>query len=194
MIPVGDSGEVELIFHSRANQRGRVRKSARVTVNDNSQDNFLLRLNGELYQHNQSDSLKPLALSDPMIHFQPNERGDKKELTVTNVSDQELSISLVSAAPAFFEVDLPGNVKPGESEEIKVKLLKHVEGDRFEKSFTIEMNDAEKTRVTIPVVLASEIPMRTPRPAQKPPQIKQPAKRPDTTSTKASTSAGSSGG
>jgi len=167
VIPVGDSGKVELIFHSHPRQRGRIRKSARVTVNDNSRDNFNLLLSGELYNSGESDSLRPLALSEGMITFNPNDRGEKKEIKVTNESDQELHLEMIADAPGFFDVDLPKKIKPGKSEEIEVKVPKDFSDNKFVKSFTFQMDDSIKTRVTIPVSMVSAIPMTTPPPSTK---------------------------
>jgi hypothetical protein len=118
-----------------------------------------------------------------MIDFTPNDRGEKKEITITNVSDKELHLRLVAGAPEYFEVDLPQKVKAGKSEDLEVKLMEKLPKEKFEKSFTIEMDDSAKTRLTIPVTLVDRIPMQVPpKPAvrrQAPPQKKRAL--PDTT-------------
>ncbi|MFH2057254.1 MAG: hypothetical protein ABIJ61_14950, partial [bacterium] len=44
-------------------------------------------------------------------------------------------------------------IKPEKAKSIKVKIAKGCEEDNFKKSFTIELNNPEKTRYTIPVEL-----------------------------------------
>ncbi len=183
MIPVGDSGEVELIFHAKARQRGILRKSAAVTVNDNSRDKFNLMLNGEMFQHDESDSLKPLALSEAMFSFDPNEKDEWKEIEVTNVSDSDLQLTMIADGPQFFEVKLPDKVKAGKTEKIKVKVLKDSPKPYFDKSFTFEMNDPDTTRLTLPVSLTREIPMTKPNPSPKAAHAKGTKVMPDTAKT-----------
>ena len=76
---------------------------------------------------------------------------DEVEFRITNVSDKDMEISMVACADAYFEVDLPKSISPGESGTAKLKLRKEALGQEFEKSFTIAVNDAEGSRFTVPV-------------------------------------------
>lgn len=76
---------------------------------------------------------------------------DEIEFNIMNVSDQPLDLSLISFDNRYFEVILPKSVNAGETGKGKVKLLKDVLDKKFEKSFTIEVNDAGKSRFTVPV-------------------------------------------
>ncbi len=58
---------------------------------------------------------------------------------------------MVATAGDYFEVELPGSVDPGESVEGVLKLKEFALDKEFEKSFTFDLDDAAKTRFTVPV-------------------------------------------
>ncbi len=81
---------------------------------------------------------------------------DQSPISIENVSDQPLEISLIASEGDYFRLDLPKSVGPGQKVTGKVTLLESAFGNSFEKSFTIELTapggaEATKTRFTVPV-------------------------------------------
>lgn len=177
MVAVGDSANIELIFNAGARRAGRVSKKASVTTNDNSRGNFQLALSGEIYSGFDSTHLVTLSLS--AIEFDPDTKDDEIKIEVTNQSDQKLKMTLIDDPFQFLDIRVDDEeIEPGKSKEIKVKIADDCEKDNFKKSFTIELNDTDKTRYTVPVQLRKVL-------ANKPAELKQgqrpePQKKPST--------------
>lgn len=76
---------------------------------------------------------------------------DEIEFTVHNVSDQPMKLTMIAGADAYFEVDLPESIDAGQTADGKLKLTELGKGNNFEKSFTFEVNDENKSRFTVPV-------------------------------------------
>lgn len=77
---------------------------------------------------------------------------DEMRFTITNVSDQDVDVTLIAWPNSILEkVDLPKKIKAGTSEEGRVKLREDQVEESFEKSFTFEVNDAAKSRFSVPV-------------------------------------------
>ncbi len=156
MVAVGDSAQIELIFSAGARRGGRIAKKATVTTNDNSRGNFSLSLTAEIYS--QPDSLPEIGLDPNVAKFDENNRDDKIKVKVLNKSEQSLKMKLVSYPAGVLKIDVPDkDIKPGDDREIKIEIDKDFDGKEFTKSFTIELNDADSTRYTIPVTLAKAV-------------------------------------
>jgi hypothetical protein len=156
VVAVGDSAEIELIFSVGHRKGGKIAKSASVTTNDNSQGNFRLSLSTEVYV--EADSTHPVLLTPHEINFNEDNRDDKIKIKVRNQTPENLRMQLVSYPRGVLEVDVSDKeIKPDHDRDIKVKIDHDFKGDDFKKSFTIELNDAAKTRYTIPVTLARAV-------------------------------------
>jgi hypothetical protein len=163
VVAAGDSAEVELVFTSNKAALGSISKTATVTTNDDDRTNFQLVFQGKTFEH--ADSLLPLTLSIPELSFDGQSRTKEAKVVLTNVSATPVSVQLVSAPSAYLKVDLPkGEIKPGKTQEIKVKIDPSVSEDEFKKSFTFATNDAGGTRYTIPVNYM-KVPAMTAQPA-----------------------------
>ncbi len=158
VIAVGDSGEVELVFHASAGQKGNVSKSATVTCNDNDKGNFQLRFSANIYATDHPDSLTPLTLSTSSVKWDNASRNETRTLVLKNVSSSPVAINLLARPVGCVDLDLGnGEINPGKTREIKIKVAKDFTGQDFTKSFTFECNDAGKTRYSVPVVLTGQI-------------------------------------
>jgi hypothetical protein len=156
VVAVGDSAQIELIFNAGARRGGRISKKATVTTNDNSRGNFSLSLRAEIYS--QPDSLPEIGLDPNVVNFDENNRRDKIKIKVLNKSEQKLEMQLVSYPVGVLKVDVPNKeIKPGDDREIKVEIDHDFDGDDFAKSFTIQLNDPDSARYTIPVTLAKAV-------------------------------------
>ena len=76
---------------------------------------------------------------------------DNAEFTITNVSEEALDISMIAIANDFFSVELPDQIKPGETISGKIKIDDDYLAKSFNKSFTIELSDQQKSRFTVPI-------------------------------------------
>ena len=77
---------------------------------------------------------------------------DEMSFTITNVSEQDLTPTLVSWPPSMLEVvELPKKIEAGKSAEGRIKIREDKLSESFEKSFTFELNDESKSRFTVPV-------------------------------------------
>ena len=158
VIAVGDSGEVELVFHASAGQKGNITKSATVTCNDNDKGNFQLRFGAVIYAQDHPDSLTPLTLSQSMVKWDQNSKGKEQIVTLKNVSTAPVMIKLVTEPHGYAVVDLgTGDIKPGKTRDVKIRVAPEFTGQDFTKSITFECNDAAKTRYSVPVVLSAQI-------------------------------------
>lgn len=77
---------------------------------------------------------------------------DDAKFEVTNVSDEDLHISLVGTPPGYFQVTLPEVIKAGQTAECKLKVNPEFLAGAFEKSITLELSDMAQSRFTIPVI------------------------------------------
>ncbi len=92
--------------------------------------------------------MKPYKLD--ITQFNDKVRSESK-FTITNVSDQDWVVKNISWPKEYFNVKLPKSIKAGKSEEVLVTLTQYGIENEFNKSFTLEVNDSETTRYTIPV-------------------------------------------
>lgn len=165
MVAVGDSARVELIFNAGARRGGKVVKKATVTTNDNTRGNFQLGFTGEIYA--EQDSSKLINLSETALEFNPETHDDKVKIKVLNQSDQNLKMKLVAEPYGYLDIKVDdGEIKPGKDKDIEVKIDKNCDKENFKKSFTIELNDKDKTRYTIPVELRKVMMSQPPTPGQ----------------------------
>ncbi|UCD16763.1 MAG: DUF1573 domain-containing protein [Candidatus Zixiibacteriota bacterium] len=109
------------------------------------------------------DSTHPIVISP--YKFDISQFGDKevseRKFVIENVSDQDLDINLIDMPSGMFKLELPKKVKAGKSAGGKIEIFDAYLTEEFEKSITIELSDAEKTRFTIPVKRTIRIPGQT---------------------------------
>jgi len=149
IIAVGDSAALEIIFSTRK-YKSRVAKKPRIQTNEGPPDKYV-QISADVVLR--PDSTYPIVINPYKIDLsQFTEKVIKKaKFKITNVSDQELDISLKSLPRDLFEVSLPGSIKPGGTESGEIKLLNDALEKSFEKSITIQLTDADSSRFTIPI-------------------------------------------
>ncbi|MBK7090953.1 MAG: DUF1573 domain-containing protein [bacterium] len=153
VVAPGDSTAVELIFTSVETYRGTMQKTATVTCNDDARGTFSLRFKATI--NTSPDSAQPAQLSPWNVDFTEAMRAKEVEMSVKNVSKEPLTLALVSYPFEFINVTLPsGDIAPGKSGVIKVKIAPGCKESNFEKSFTFTTGRAaDSKRYTVPVVL-----------------------------------------
>ena len=149
ILAVGDSTELEIIFSTKTAQN-KVSKRPTIQTNEGPPDK---KVQIDATVVTRPDSTYPLIINPYKLDLSQGTEKiiDKIEFTVKNVSDAKLDLQLVSHAYDFFEVELPKSIGAGESAKGKLKLLSVSLGKSFEKSFTIEVSDTNKSRFTVPV-------------------------------------------
>ncbi|MGB5106887.1 MAG: DUF1573 domain-containing protein [Candidatus Zixiibacteriota bacterium] len=155
VVAPGDSTAVELIFTSAESYRGEVQKSATVTCNDDARGTFMLRFKATLNTF--PDSAKPAQLSPWGVGYAAANRNSETSITIKNVSTEPLNLAFVSYPQEFINVTLPsGDIAPGKSATIKVKVSPTCTEKEFEKSFTFTTGSSpDAQRYTVPVVLGN---------------------------------------
>lgn len=103
----------------------------------------------------QPDSTYPIIINPYRIYV--SRAGDievsESGFTIKNVCDTDIGVTVVGAPPGYFQIDIPETIASGEKAECLLSVNPEFLGDNsFEKSITLELNDASKTRFTIPVV------------------------------------------
>ena len=101
-----------------------------------------------------SDSTYPLVISPAQLNFSSSEEiGAPLIAKVKNVSDQELKIKIIDFPLGFVESKLTEEViRPKEEIELVVNLGQEPPQDHFSKSITLEVNDKDKSRFSIPII------------------------------------------
>ena len=75
----------------------------------------------------------------------------KTGFTIENKSDRDLEMSIIYYPQDYFDIELPKAVRAGKKAECEIKLKKDYRSTEFNKSFTIELNDTNRSRFTVPV-------------------------------------------
>jgi len=149
VLAVGDSTQLEIIFSTKKYTR-EVKKQPRIQTNEGPPDKSV-----KIISHiiTRPDSTFPVRFSPyklDLSQFGEKVR-DKIEFEITNASDEPLELTLIDMPVGMFDLELPENLKAGQTKKGVLKLDKSVLETSFQKSVTIEVNDAGKTRFTIPV-------------------------------------------
>lgn len=159
MLAVGDSTKLEIIFSTKTYKK-RMKKSPRITTNEGPPDK---KVNIETIVVVHPDSTYPIIIEPYKIDLSQfsEKKVDQREFEIANVSDAGFDIILIAAPTELMEVELPKSIGPGETLTAKVTLNDFALEQSFEKSFTIELGDENKTRFTVPVKRTLRQPNKT---------------------------------
>jgi hypothetical protein len=109
------------------------------------------------------DSTYPITFKP--YKFDISQYGDKPRtklsFEVTNLSDEDLELTLVDTPDEMFKIDLPNKISAGKTAKGEITINDKYVKDEFEKSITVEVSDAEHSRFTIPVKRVIRIPGET---------------------------------
>jgi hypothetical protein len=146
VLAVGDSTILEIIFSTKS-FRNRVEKSPKIVTNEGQPDKRLKIIATVVAR---PDSTFPVVIQPSRLELPP--QTDRAiEFSIQNVSEAELNLELLSVPARYFEVILPGTIKPGEAAKARLQLNKTLLDKSFEKSFTFMVNDEYGSRFTVPV-------------------------------------------
>ncbi len=146
---VGDSTRLEIIFSTKK-YKNRVSKRPRIQTNSGPPDKTV-----QIIAHvvARPDSTFPVVIKPyklDLSQFTEKVR-DQINFNITNVSEYDLDLRLISGLSEMFDVSLPKSIGAGKTVEGTLKLKKNHLKNSFEKSFTFELNDEKNSRFTVPV-------------------------------------------
>ena len=147
-LAVGDSTRLEIIFSTK-NYKKQISKSPRIQTNEGPPEK---RITFKTYVVEDITKTYPLILQPFKIDF-TSQAGTPTELrfTITNISGEDLRLKLVDYPEEYLAVDIPDKVHKNSSSYGTVKIVGKSLTDKFYKSFTIEVDDEQNSRFTIPV-------------------------------------------
>jgi hypothetical protein len=145
----GDSTILEIFFSTRS-YRGVVSKRPYVETNINDEKVYV-KIKAELFP--EPETIEPVHLSPARLdvsQFKPEPRR-KARFFICNSDTVDYEITLVDYADQAFDLEMPSVVPAGDS--VMARLLVHEDlvKSEFEHSITFEINDADRTRYSLPV-------------------------------------------
>ena len=151
----GDSSRLEIIFSTRT-YRNNVTKSPRIQSNEGPPDKRVKILANVVAI---ADSTYPLVFNPFKVNLTSfgSKQRDEIKFEISNVSDEEIKLTLIDYPIDVLKIELPDSIKAGKKKYGKIKVLDAEVNTDFEKSFTIELNDEKNTRFTVPVVRNSHV-------------------------------------
>lgn len=146
----GDSTRLEVVFATR-NYTGLVTKAPKILTNA-SEHADIVKFYAMVIP--KPDTTNPVVIMPYKLDLSKTIRrvGDRVEFAIKNVSDQAVSLKLIDQPEGYWELSLPSQIGAGESAQAVLTALEPGTAPRYEKSFTIELNDAAKSRFTVPVL------------------------------------------
>lgn len=148
-LAAGDSTRMEIIFNTGV-YTGPVYKNPRIQTNESQ---FHQEVHFKATVLIKPDSTRPIVIVPYGIDL--SKTGPAEQLTATftikNVSSTALTPALIEASTAYFRVSLPAIIPAGRSATGVIRLTKKGARESFEKSFTMQVNDLQRSRFTVPV-------------------------------------------
>ncbi|MFH1687884.1 MAG: hypothetical protein ABIE70_10250 [bacterium] len=156
MLAVGDSARLEIIFSTKSYRRY-IQKAPKLTTNEGPED-AVVRI-GTMVCSNPGAEY-PLLLAPHKLNlsrFSDSLDVLQGEIVITNRLNHSVFLEMIACPSELMQVNLPANLKPGQSDTIFVNLLGSAPEWSFEKSFTFELSDAARSRITVPVTRAVRV-------------------------------------
>ena len=98
------------------------------------------------------EPVAPIVIEPPVIEIGSDEMAGQYTIIVKSTSDVPLTPRLVAGPESDFIIDYSGKpIKPGATTKMTVRIADDYEPRIIKKSFTFELDDARRTRFTIPV-------------------------------------------
>lgn len=148
-VPVGDSSKLEIVFHSRTFTHG-LTKRPTIATNEGPEVKTLQILS---YVVTNPDSTYPIKIEPWKIELNGSPEASNAEatFTLTNLTNAPLSTDIIALPEAFLTVELPSTIPPNGTAKGSIRVKESQLKKVFEKSVTFELNDAAKSRFTIPI-------------------------------------------
>ena len=148
----GDSSQLDIFFDSKK-FHGKITKKVSVLSNDPT-DPFT-----EIYFSALVDRVHPLLSATPAVvesSLEEREKiGSSYQVKLSNTGDAPIGVDIVSSSEPYLEAKLSrASIEPGQSIDLIIKLRSTRESQKDAwYSVTLETNDPQKQRLTIPLFL-----------------------------------------
>ncbi len=142
---------MEIIFDSGRRTHS-VTKTVRIFSNDSTDSITQVRIAADVMPKPDSNFI--VQVSQNILDFSTVDSDENEELEVTirNITTIDLGIKIVDIPYEFVEVELSSRVvRPSEEVKLKVGLKREAENASLTKSITLELDDENKSRFTIPI-------------------------------------------
>jgi hypothetical protein len=148
VIPPGDSVRLDIIFNPESLLGPILRKPTINTYGDTTKRHIQITAN----VLKKMDDTRPVVIEPYRLFIiqYEDEFADRINFNIKNVSRLRLRAKLIDK-PDELEITLPGEINPRRFGVGEVRIKRGALDKEFQKSFTIEFNDEEHTRFTIPV-------------------------------------------
>jgi hypothetical protein len=151
-----ETANLEVIFDSEKIKEGKTSKSIQIISTDPTKPFQDLSFTARVGELNSVVKLTPEEVFFDTVH---GEKTVERSLTVENISQETLYVELVDSPKDFVDLNIQKNsLKPGEKTEITLGLKKDAPQGSFRTSFTIDFQNSNMVRITVPVygVLTTE--------------------------------------
>ncbi len=153
----GDSTRLVIIFDTQR-FRGRTTKRPKIVTNEGPPDKHLSVFSNVIPT---TDSTAPIRIEPYGAVFDLEKVRQITPLEITNVSNQPVTLEMISYDTEFLAVDLPKTVAPGATASGTVTIRDDVMDMSFAKSFTIDVYSAgdqneRPVRFSVPITISRE--------------------------------------
>jgi hypothetical protein len=112
----------------------------------------MMQLKFTAYVYPKDTPTSPLVSEPKKLNLDTGDDEKEHRISFKNITMDTVQLELVWNDERFLDVQVPDTrIGPGERTEVIVKVNKDRHTPRFEKSFTIQISDKDKTRMTVPV-------------------------------------------
>lgn len=148
-IAPGERSSIDIVFYS-GKYNGKITKSIKLETNDLINPYLELRFKAIINNPSQLLEFSPLQ-----IDFETVPYGTEKQVAVslTNMDNEKAKIIIpIKPSDSFIKTSLKKNkLKPGDTTELKLTILKNLEPGKFLTSISIEIEGKPRSRITIPI-------------------------------------------
>ncbi len=157
VIAVNDSLPLEIIFDNNKREKKQTR-TATIYCNDPAASQY--EVSFRTYIYTTDESTGPIAvLKNRRVRLSSTDKGKSVSVVLKNVSKEPLTARLVVSPEDLVSIDLPQEpIAPGAKADVVIHLKTGLKEKYYNKSFTIEMSDAAKSRYTFPIHVAESQP------------------------------------
>jgi hypothetical protein len=145
----GESTDLEIVFSTKR-YRNRVVKSPRIVTNDGTSGTNVRIISTVVAR---PDSTYPIVIKPYKLDISQFGEKPRSEMKfhITNVSDVDIELTLIDKPDGLFDIKLPKSIDAGETAQAQLTLRDDAMDASFEKSITLELDDEQASRFTIPV-------------------------------------------
>jgi len=158
MVAVNDSVPIDIVFDTGSR---RLVQNKRITVrtNDPGMGNLSLQFTGFVFTPEAEDTTGPVTFTqNKMVNATTDDLGKSYEVEYRNNSKEPVHPTLIRYPDKLVAVTIPdGDIPAGGTGKISVKFVDSVREKNQHRSITVQFNDKNKSRYSIPVRLAESI-------------------------------------